>query len=98
MVYRLYDGRGQGSSGLTEIGVAGVQQACQAWRVSRGVTRSFILTSVYDDRISVFKLVDVYIMFVDETFNTDTFRYRCLDVEKPCCRSLILGILPSRLH
>ena len=83
---------------LTEIGVAGVQQACQAWRASRGVTRSFILILVYDHRISVFKLLDVHVMFVDETFNVDTFCYRCLDVEKPCCRSLILGIFPSRLH
>ena len=84
--------------GLTEIGVAGVQQVCQAWRASRGVTRSFILILVYDHRVSVFKLLDVYVMFVGETFNVDTFRYRCLDVEKPCCRSLILGIFPSRLH
>ena len=83
---------------LTEIGVTGVQQACQAWRASRGVTRSFILISVDDHRISVFKLLDVHVMFVDETFNVDTFRYRCLDVEKPCCRSSILGIFPSRLH
>ena len=49
--------------GLTEIGVAGVQQACQAWRASRGVTRSFIFISVYDHRISVFKLLDVHVMF-----------------------------------
>ena len=85
-----------GGRGLTEIGVAGVQQACQAWRALRGMTRSFIL--VYDHHVSIFKLLDVYVMFVGETFNVDTFHYWCLDVEKPCCRSLILGIFPSRLH
>ena len=44
--------------GLTEIGVAGVQQAWQTWRAWRGVARSSILTSVYDSCISILELLN----------------------------------------
>jgi hypothetical protein len=68
--------------GLTEIGVAGVQQAWQVWRAWRSVARSSILTSVYDSCISVFDLLNLYIMFVDERFNVNTVFYRCLAFRK----------------
>jgi hypothetical protein len=80
--------------GLTEIGVGGVQQACQAWRVWSGVTRSSILTLVYDGCISVFELRNVYIMFVDMLIPSPI---GVLQSKNLTVGVLIIGIFPSRL-